>query len=286
MPGNIIITSNNLDRSGVFNASTNPGPYNKWYVNLANLNLNGRQIGLREASIPYSYPNFVNGASITIAWPVGAGYTNFTWTIPALTNLASIAEINSSLQSFCLANGLYLIDGTGNNTFFIELLANAATYKVDLNLFLVPTLAGAGSYITPSNWPGWTNATATPKMILSAGSEMINIIGFPAGTYNGGGAQIQYSSQFVPMLQPVVAVFITCNIANNDTALNGSSTVIGTFNSKGTAYGGLIDLKVQSSIDWYDITSSSAMLEIAFYDQNWKPLVLLEPTTIINLSIK
>lgn len=90
----------------------------------------------------------------------GSTYNTYTWTLPAITNYDSVATLNQSLQSFCIANGLYIINGA-NNVYFTTLVSNETTYQFDLGLLLVPTSAGA--YTAPSNWPGYPTTTKTPQ---------------------------------------------------------------------------------------------------------------------------
>ena len=281
MTGTIILDSNNLSPTGVFSTATVSAPFNSFTQNMRGLTLTGRRIGLRKLYIYYSWPNIMQGTSITISWPVAGSYTDFTWTLPAKENFADVSELNQALQDFCIANGLYLINGA-SNVYFLELVANANSYKIELNLFLVPT--SVGSYTAPSNFAGYPSVSKTPKMTIPTRSELCSLIGFAAGTFDGATSPAQFVSTVVPQFSPVSCVYITCNVAKNDVPINGS-TVIGSFTTRGTPFGAMITVETQASMDWYDIDTNSNLLEVRLWDQNWNPLYCQDPQTMIQLSI-
>ena len=282
MTGTIILDSNNLSPNGVFNTSTVVAPFNQFTQNMRGLNLTGRKIGLRKMYIYYSWPNIVNDNSITISWNVAGTYSDFTWSLPAKRNFADVAELNQSLQDFCIDNGLYLINGTAN-VYYLELVANANSYKIELNEFKVPTSLPSG-YSAPSNFVGYPTVSCTPKFTIPTGSELCDLIGFLAGTFDGGTTATQYVSSYVPQFSPVSCIYITCNIAKNDVPINGS-TVIASFTTRGTSYGAMITVETQASMDWYEIDTNSNLLEVRLWDQNWNPLYTQDPQTMIQLSV-
>lgn len=284
MTGSLILNENNLSSTGVFNASTTPGPYNKFTVNLRGFNVQGRKIGLKKLNMYYSWANIVNGTSVAIQFPVGASYSSFNWTLPANTNYKSAAVLNEALQAFCITNGLYLINSTtGDYLYYIAIAANETTYKLDLTLSKVPTSLPAG-YTAPSNWPGYPTTSKTMTFTLATGSELCDIMGFAPATYNGNTTATTYSSTYVPQFNPVSSIYVTCNIAKNDLPINGS-TVITTFTTRGTEYGAMIELQNQDQIDFYDIDTNSNTVIVQFFDQNWNALQIQDPQTTIHLVI-
>lgn len=284
--GSISIDSNNLSANGqTFDARNVSPPYSKFYINLRGNNINGRQIGLRRANIYYSWTNIINKTDITISWPVGAGYTNVTWSLPAQSNYASIAVLNQSLQDTLVQNGMYLIDSNGNNVYYIQLIANETTYKVDLDLFLVPTSLPA-TYTAPGNFAGYPTVSKTMKMTIPTGSELAPMIGFDDNTtYNGNTSATQYSSVFVPQLSKVSTIYVCLDIAHNSIPIN-SSTVIASFTSHGVNFGQMISYEPSGGIDWFDIHTSSNVATLTLFDQNWNQLYVLDPATSIQLIVR
>lgn len=282
MTGSIILTEDNLSPDGVFNATRTFAPFNRLTLNMRGLNLQGRKVGLKKLNLYYSWPNVQRSNSVTIGWRVAGAYNTYTWTLPAMTNYASISVLNQSLQTFCIANGLYLKTSTGDNVYYLSLQANPTTYKVDLSLFLVPTSLPAG-YQQPSNFVGYPSLSCTPRFTLPADSELIGLTGLDQGLYDGQFSTRVYSSIFVPQLSPVSTVFITCNIAKNDVPINGS-TVIQAFTTRGTEYGAMIEI-APNEISYYDIDSNSNNLEIQFFDQSFRALYIQDPQITCHLEV-
>lgn len=284
--GSISVDSNNLSPNGqTFDARLITAPFSKWYINLRGNNINGRQIGLRRANVYYSWPNIINKTDITISWPTGATYTNITWSLPAYSNYASIAILNQSLQDALVANGMYLIDSGGNNVYYMQLLANESTYKIDLDLFKVPTSLPA-TYTAPSNFAGYPTVSKTMKMTIPTGSELAPMIGFDDNTtYDGNTTAIQYNSVYVPQLSKVSTIYVCLDIAHNSIPIN-SSTVIASFTSHGVSWGQMIAYEPSGGIDWFDIHTSSNVATLTLYDQNWNQLYVMDPATSIQLIIR
>lgn len=283
MTGSIVLTCNNLSPDGIFNSAVQTGPYNRMTLNLNGLNLTGRRIGLKKLNMYYSWPNIRTTTTVTVGWRIGASYTNYTWTLPALSNYETVGVLNQSLQSFCIANGLYLINSTGNYVYYLELLANATTYKIHLNAYLVPTSLPVG-FTAPSNFAGYPSVSVTPRMTIPAGSELISLLGFPAALYDGATTTTAFSSTYVPQLNPVSTIFLALNIASNDAPLNGSSTIIQCFTTRGSTYGGMLEV-APNEVSYYDIASNTNNLEVMFYDQNMNPLYVGDPQITVHLEM-
>lgn len=282
----IILTENNLSPTGLFDASTQKGPYNKFYLPLSS-NLNGCKLALQKANIYYSWPNVStsenNWQAGTISFPVGGSYVSFQWNLTAGYNYASISQLNDALQQFCIQNGLYLQNAGGTaNIYFISLVANANSYGIDLNLAKIPT-SGTG-YTVPAGWVGFPTVSSTPRISFKKNFNLL--IGYPASVvYDGGTSAINYSSSFTPQLSPVSSVLISCNLVHNP--LGGSTSIMHVFSTKNTAYGSIIDISPTGELIWFDIKNASAnYLEITFYDQNYKPLLIQDPASVIQLLIK
>lgn len=282
MTGSIILTSNDLTPDGRFDPATTPGPYNRLRLNLRGLNLTGKKLGLKKCNLFYSWSNILANTSIAVQWKVAGVYQQFIWILPAMSNYESISILNSSLQSFMINNGLYLINSAGSNVYYIELLSNPTTYSVNLNLFAVPTSLPSG-WSGPSNFAGYPAVSATPKITFASNSEICNLLGFTAAVYDGVSTSISYSSAYTPQLSPVSSIFISCNIIKNDVSLN-SSTVIEAFTTSDTAYGSMIEVK-PSQVSYYEIESNTGLLEISFSDQNGNQLQIQDPSITVHLEI-
>lgn len=282
----IILTENNLTPiPNQFDTSVNKAPYNKFYLPISNGgSLKNCQIALQKINMYYSFPNIdsTNFQAATIEWPVGAGYSSFSWNLTANYNYATVSQLNDALQQFCIANGLYLINGT-SNVYYITLVANPNSYGIDLTLFKAPTSL-PGGYTQPANWVGYPSSSITPKLTFK--SAFNKIVGYPLTVFNGGATQTSYTSQFCPQLSPTSSILVAVNIAFNPLALNGSSSVMNVFTTRGTQYGSLI-VAEPNEITWYDINASSASaLIVELFNQDYVALNQLDPQTTIQFLIR
>lgn len=276
---NIILNENNLVQSGTFQASTALAPYNRLYMNTGAVNLVGKKIAFQKCNLYYSWPN-INSTNNTfsIAWPVGsATYTTVNTTIPTNTNFASITELNNYLNTVMIANGMYLINNTtGNYLYFMSIVANPNTYSVNLVQTLVGTTLPSG-YTAPSGFAGYPTVSRTMKFITNT-SDFNLLIGYAKSTtFDGNTSAITYNSSFAPQFSPVSSFNITCNIANNELALNNDSTIIFSATTKDTQFGSIITIE-PVNIVYYDITSNTNQLIVSFTDQNGAALQIRDPS--------
>lgn len=282
----IILNENNLNQTlNTFNVATQSAPYNRFYLNIPNgVSLKDHQIAIQKINTYYSFPNIssTNYQAATIEWDIGGVYNAFEWNLTSNYNYSTVAELNNALQQFCIENGLYLINGS-DNVYFLTLIANPNSYGIDLTLYPVPL--SAGSYTEPGNFAGYPSVSTTPKIMFK--SAFNEIVGFPYGIeYDGGATQTTWTSQFSPQLSPVSSILVSCNLAHNQLALNGSSSVMTTFTTKDTVFGSSISIE-PNNIIWFDINANvSSLLIIEFFDQNYNRLNLLDPQTTIQLLIR
>ena len=180
----LTLTENNLNTSGNFNITTQQKPYNRLYFNLPT-DLTGHKIALQKLNLFYSWPNISSlNNTFSISWPTStATYTNFNITIPTNYNLASVAELNSYLQTVMISNGMYLYQTATptNFLYFMQFVANPNTYGVSLIMSLVPTSAPVG-YTAPAGFIGYPTTSRTMKFTTNATSQFNLLIGYASNT--------------------------------------------------------------------------------------------------------
>lgn len=285
---NIVLSSNNLNPTNVpLDITTNLAPYNKLYLNMGGQSLVGKKIGLNKINLNYSWPNIsTTNNTFSIAWPTStATYTTVAVTIPAYSNYDNIADLNSYLQTVLIANSMYIINNTtGDYLTYMTLVENANLYGVSLVLNVVPTSLPSGYSLPPSGFPGWPTTARTMRFITNT-SDFNLLIGYAKSTtYDGNTSTITYNSQYVPFFSPVSSVNVTCNLANNQLALNNDSTIIFTGTTIGTAYGSMINWE-PNNINYYDITNTTNTLIVSFTDQNSNPLYIKDPAISVFFNI-
>ncbi len=223
----IVLTSANV---------VDDGKNNSYVYNFPNsIELKDKYIAVSTITMYYSWFNitsaYINN-SFTYTWTVGGVSTPYTVNIP--DGLYNISDINSYLQFIMIQNGHYLIDGSGDNVYYAELLVNPNRYAIQINTFQVPTALPSG-YTQPGNFAGYPTQTFNPIITIPASFNVI--IGYPANfasnnnIANGytpptasasnnyvskdGAGTLSYLSNSAPNVQPNSSIFLAISNINN-----------------------------------------------------------------------
>lgn len=293
----VCLNQTNLVSQGTFSAQLTPSPYNAFTLSVpTGANLRGKQIALNRIQVYYSWPNVStvnNNSSYVINWPTagGTGSTAYTNTlIPTgrtSANFGSISDLNFQLESYMTTQGMYLIDGSGNNVYYAQWVANASTYSIDLLTYPVPTSLPAGYAASQPQWIGYPTAVKNPSITISSTNSYGSLIGFAAGTFGAGSTAQVAESTFTPQLNPVSSIYVSVNIADNPLALNNSPTIIYSFSTpSGTAYGSIVEVN-PTNLAWFDVnTASTSVIQVSLLDQNQTALNILDPQTTMTFLIR
>jgi len=150
------------------------------------------EISIQSVSMFYSWSNIsstLGNNKFTFYYPVnsagavssGAAQLN-TYVVTIPTGQWDIPSINKLLQYTCIQNGLYLINSSGQNVYFLEMLVNANRYAIQCNTFPMPTSVGWTWSAVTGIWTGNTGTAyagwTTPVASVSAG--IASFAGFPS----------------------------------------------------------------------------------------------------------
>jgi hypothetical protein len=178
------------------------------------------EIALSSLAMYYAWRNIdlalYGNNTLTYTWEDAANVvTTYPITIP--DGLYEIADINSYCQYVMIANGHYLVNASGQNVYFFNLVVNPNLYAIQLNTYQFPTALPVG----------WTNPAAvvfpaqTFKPQVATPNAFNQIIGF-ASTFisarNLGTAYPDtdsYTSITSPQVQPAPTLIINTSNINN-----------------------------------------------------------------------
>jgi hypothetical protein len=295
---NFALNQTNLVTPGsTFSAQITPSPYNTFTLQVpTGANLKDKQVALEKIEIYYSWPNIsttFNNSSYVLNWPTPSSTGRTAYTVNLIPtgrtniNIDSIATLNTNLQSFMTTNGMYLIDGNGNNVYYAQWVANPSTYAVDLLTYPVPTSLPSGYNASQPQWIGYPNASITPSITISSTNNFGALIGYAAGTYGAGTVAAVVEGTYTAQLNPVSSIYISLNIAYNSLSLNNSPTIVYTFSTPtGTNFGNIIEVEPKN-LAWYDInTTSTSFIQMTLTDQNMNALNILDPQTNAQFLIR
>lgn len=246
----------------------------------------GYEMCLSSATIPYSWFNVSvlnNNNSFVFYFPT-ASTTYNTYSITLPDGFYSATDIRFYLQQFCLANGLYLINSTGQNVYFINLEFNPTYYAVQLLTLLVPTSLPSG-FTTPSNWIGYPSISRTPYIEILSNNNFGKLIGFSAGNY-GLNATTNQSllSNITPNATPVNSLILRCNLVNNDATF--PSDILESIPISNVSFGS--NINYQPSYErWIDLRNGIyANFTLSITDQNFNPVIIRDPNSLFTLLIR
>ena len=278
------------------------GQNNKLVYNFPNsVNLKDKYIAVSSVSMYYSWFNITsafNNNTFSYTWTAATTTTTYTIVIP--DGLYQIADINSYIQFCCIQNSTYWTI-SGVNYYPFELLIDAPRYAIQLNTYLIPTLANVPSgTTTPSGFLGWPSTTQNSVITIPANFN--NIIGFAAGftSYNNFGnpsgvpattkyvsknsaGTISYLSTSSPQVQQNNNVLFSISNINNP--YSQPSSIIYSLNPN-VAVGELI-IERPPNFMWNKLIDGTYnQLRLTLLGSNLQPLLINDPNMTILLTIR
>lgn len=246
--------------------------------------LDGDEMCVSQITLPYSNFNVDNGfyqnAQFQIIWTIGATPTTYNITLP--NGFYSVDDIQNYLEIFCIQNGLYLVNSSSQNVYYITLQTNVTYYGVQLTCFNVPTSLPVG-WTQPINFAGYPTVSSTPQFVVTQ-PNFGYLIGFSSGTYPSVVQATPFTvlSTLVPNATPVNSYIIRCSLVYNPVQapsdILDSMPITSTFGSN-INYNPTFEklVKVRSG--------SYSSLVVEFLDQNLNPVPLRDPNALISLLL-
>jgi len=314
---NITLNSNNL-----VGLNNNTFQYN--FINGAVNIPESSTMTVSQVTIPYSWRN-ITSALGNNTWSYtmpsgGSGNTTYgPYTIS--DGFYTVSDLNTIIQAQLKTNGHYwylysATSGTSGNIYVypISISTNTSLYANTITTLVIPVsasiatvfgtgyVAGDGSNGTTA-WTGTypTYAGAVPQLVFSGtttptSNYLGNLLGFvsPASyptTYTGyttvlsvstNGNSLSGSPPFAPLGSYVNGVIVRCNLVQNDVAY--PSDILDSFPITAT-YG--------SNINYQPLTNNMVKMKkgrfnnliVSFADQNYNPILALDPNVLITLII-
>lgn len=246
----------------------------------------GSEISISSATIPYSWRNVTTSYgnnSYSFYWPTSIStYTTYNVTMP--DGFYDIEEINTFFQNFCITNGLYLINNSGEYVYYFSFNLNLNYYGIQLVSTLVPTSLPVG-WTQPSNWAGYPTTTMSPGLGVTT-SGFSSLIGYTIGNYPASfiaSTPQSFLSNTLVNATPVNSLIIRCSLCSNNVAV--PSDILDSIPINAT-YGSNIvyDPSYEKSVTLRSGTYSNFQLYIC--DQNNDFVKSLDSNILITLRIR
>ena len=207
----------------------------------------------------------------------------------------SVTDLFEFIMSVMVKNNHYLKTTSGDNVYFLELITNPVYYSLEFrisSLAEVITLNGVEYNITTSTdvWIAgdWLPPTQfeCPQIIIPSNNNFGELIGFSEGRVISQDTstdiinkQFSFLNTQVPNMEPSSSFIVTCSLVDND--LGVPNNILHSFTvPNNTSFG---DLNSPISDITYSCIKpgSYANLEIAIYDQNFDPLIIIDSNMLL-----
>ena len=247
------------------------------------------QIAVASISIYFSWFNITSATTASrynnnvyqYIWTDGGGSNTYTVTMP--DGYYEVSDLNAYLQYTMVQNGHYLVDGTGDFVYYLEMVINPTFYGVQVNSYPLPTALPAGF----SNPAGivFPAVASTPQLTILPTNNFGTVIGFAAGTYPPVVQATNYSaiSSVAPQITPINSIIMTCNLLNNIYA--NPNTLLYSFNPSGTRFGELISIQVPQFAFVDILDGQYTDFQIQFFDQNLTRIYINDSNIAVLLVI-
>lgn len=197
--------------------------------------------------------------------------------------------MNTYIQNQLIAAGAYLIDGSGNNVFYMKISANSVYYACQIDFAVVPTALPTG-YPRPTTGLYSGGGTGLPSsaatMRITVANNFSSVIGYTAGTYPAAPASTVQSflSNIVPSINPISSYIVRCSMINNKLSL--PSDVLSSFTTQGTTSGQIIDISFPE-FAWLDLTPGTySSFTVVITDQLDRPVQFIDNQTLMQLLVR
>lgn len=269
----ILLNSNNYDK--VSNSFT--------YTFNSDQTFNNHVIGIQQCVLYnqfYNISSAIGNNKITVEFPSGSSsYVSTTYTIP--DGYYDSAETFSTwLQSKLLASKYCTFPTTTTTKYFIEMGTTTTQYAFYLTLYPVSTSDTPPSGAT---WTKLTGAARTPRITFGS---LGTVWGYDKTTVYGTGLSIQttINSPITPQIRDSTTIIFTANVCNNG-GLSFPSDFLYSLRISG-ALGAAMRNQNQEVIYQKIPPASYRQIIIKLYDQNMKPLTILDSNVMFLLLLR
>ena len=280
-----------LNSTNVSNTNTNTSfRYN--FIN-GGFTCKDYEMCISSITLPYSFFNvssYYNNKTFSLIFPTGATTITYNFTLP--DGFYTITDINSYIQQQCISNGTYLIDSSGNNIYFVKMVYNTTYYAVQFLYYLVPTLAGIGTYVRPSSGLYSTSGTGlpttayTPRLVLASTGSIRTIMGFESGTFPSSPATASSDelSTLTPIGSTVNSIIMQCSLISTRCTI--PSDIIDSMPINNVSFGSNITYQppFENFVSVSDGTFNN--FTFSFRDQNLNEIYARDPNVSITLIIR
>lgn len=206
-------------------------------------------------------------------WP-GAG----SFPVVIADGIWDFSDIMNYFKQVMKKNGHYLIDSTGLEHFYLDLVVNPVLYCLSFTATPLPTAL-------PEDWQNPSGITLgdglTPQMTIPA--TFSRLTGFAPGNYPADPATTLFQvNSGVPQITDVTTLNLSCNLLDKTGFSFGPGVLASFVQPEGTRPGSLISIE-PTNLDWVPVQQQQIFQEvsISLVDQLMRPVTIHDPTGMV-----
>ncbi|RAW24850.1 hypothetical protein PC110_g18728 [Phytophthora cactorum] len=220
--------------------------------------------------------------------PTAAVTSTISITLP--DGYYSYDDINRSIQTALANAGAYLIDGSGNNVFYIKLTENSVYYAAQVDFSPTPSSLPVG-YTRPATGlysaggTGLPTTTRVPRLIIN-NTAFGAVLGLSVATYPAVSAIVASAqlSNTIPQIHPTSSYIVRCDLIKNEYVASGD--ILSAFDRGDAGIGQLINYK-PSQYAWMNCHNGSrSTITISIYNQNDQKVRFRDTSVSIMLLLR
>ncbi|RAW21860.1 hypothetical protein PC110_g21154 [Phytophthora cactorum] len=220
--------------------------------------------------------------------PTAATTSTIQITLP--DGIYSYDDSNRYMQTALISAGAYLIDGSGNNVFYIKLSENSVYYAGQFDFSATPT-ALPTNYVRPATGlysaggSGLPTTSRVPRVIID-NAAFGKVVGLTTGTYPSAPATVSSAqlSNIIPQIHPTSSYIVRCDIIKNEYVASGD--ILSAFDRGDAQVGQLISYK-PSQYAWMNCHNGArTSITISIYNQNDQKVKFRDTSVSIMLLLR
>jgi hypothetical protein len=235
------------------------------------------EVCLKSLTVYYSWFNIMQekgNNQFSYHWP-GAG----DFPVVLADGIWSFDDMMAYLRMVMRKNGHYLVDQTGAEQYYLNLVLNPVLYCLSLTATPLPTVLPEG-WENPANVDLAASAGQTPQLIVPSGFSKVT--GFATGTYPSTSSTTIYQvNSGRPQITDVTALNLLSNLCDS-TGFSFDHRVLASFVQPAGRPGALITIE-PAIPDWVPVQQQQDFSEItlSLVDQLMRPVHIQDPTGMV-----
>ena len=268
MPSKIVV-----DKSNLIGTDNNTFVYNF----PSSVAFPNHEIALSSIDMYYAWFNIsalLGNNTFSYVWVDGN-----TYNVVLEDGLYEINTINERLQFEFIANGHYLVNGSGDNVYYINIAANITRYAAQIDVFLFPNSLPSG-FSNPESVP----FPPTNQITMTLPAKFNELLGFTAGftTTAPTSSNLSFLSSTAPNIQPNNVLYVS--VSNIDNKYGSPAGIVHTI-TPNVKFGEEITENAEFSFNKLHNGVYNS-LTIQLLGTNKQPIRVEDPNTTITFIIK